>query len=67
MVLASRDSGAGATVLPEDCVFDCEDVKGLSERILNYSKLPLIDPEIWSVRSAADHILKIFLLSGEKI
>ena len=67
MVLASRDSGAGATVLPEECIFDCEDVKGLSERILNYSKLPLIDPEIWSVRSAADHILKIFLLSGEKI
>ena len=67
MVLASRESGAGATVLPDDCVFDCEDVKGLSELILNYSKLPVIDPEIWSVRSAADHILKHFLLSEEKL
>lgn len=66
MVLASSNSGAGATVLPDDCMFDCDDINGLSEQILNYSKLPVIDPEIWSVRSAADHILKNFLLSEEK-
>lgn len=61
MVLASRESGIGSTVLPEDCVFDCRDVKGLSERILNYGKLPVINPETWSVRSAADHIVRTFL------
>ena len=60
-VVASRESGSGATILPESCVFDCKDSSALSKLILSYAELPVISPEIWSAKAAADHLLESVL------
>ena len=60
-VLASRQSGAGATILPEMCVFDCGNAKELASRILTFDSLPKIDSSLWSAESAADYLLDHFL------
>ena len=60
-VVASRESGSGATILPESCVFDCKESSALSKLILSYTELPVISPEIWSAKAAADHLLESVL------
>ena len=60
-VLASRQSGVGATALPEMCVFDCCNAKELAARILAFDSLPKIDGSPWSAKSAADYLLGKFL------
>jgi glycosyltransferase involved in cell wall biosynthesis len=50
-VLCSREAGAGATILPTECLFDCGDADGLREKLLQ--PLPKIGIGQWSAKNAA--------------
>lgn len=50
-VLCSREAGAGATVLPDECLFDCGDVENLRRKLLQ--PLPKIGIGPWNARNAA--------------
>ena len=51
-VLCSREVGAGATKLPEECLFDCGDVKGLMKKLQNLP--PPVPIGAWSAKNAAE-------------
>ena len=50
-VLCSREAGAGATILLDECLFDCGDADGLRRKLLR--SLPKIGIGPWSARNAA--------------
>ena len=60
-VLASRQSGVGSTVLPEECLFDCNNANELASRILAFDTLPQVDGSQWSVKAAANFLIENFL------
>lgn len=60
-VLASRQSGVGATVLPEHCLFDCRNAQELASRILDFDNLPRVDATPWSAREASKYLVQNFL------
>lgn len=60
-VLASRQSGAGATVLPENCLFDCHNARELASRILDFDNLPRVDASPWSASEASKYLVQNFL------
>lgn len=52
-VAASRESGVGATILSEGCVFDCQNVKQIADRILHFENLSCVDNQCWTASYAA--------------
>lgn len=66
-ILASRESGAGATVLPSACTFNCHDADRLARLICSFDTLPLVDGSPWSVASAVDTLLSHAFIRTEKM
>ena len=59
IVYASCESGAGATILPHECLFHSNDFKRLA-RLLSQFNAPLTIGE-WSARNAADYMVDTLL------
>lgn len=57
-ILASRECGAGETILPRDCTFPCRDAKELARRIDAFADLPQFGAKGWTAKEAADFLLK---------
>lgn len=60
-VIASRQSGVGSTILPEECLFHCKNAKELASRILGFDILPNVDGSLWSAKVAADYLIHNFI------
>ena len=55
-VLCSREAGAGATILPDECLFPCGDVDGLARKLQNLPTYRTIGP--WTAKNAANAALE---------
>lgn len=54
-VLCSREAGAGATILPDECLFPYGDVDGLVQKLQNLTTHRTIGP--WTAKKAAQVLL----------
>ena len=64
-VLCSREAGAGATILPEECLFSCGDVEELMQKLQNIPIYRTIG--LWNAKNAAQALWNFSVINKENI